>query len=225
MSMRRRSGESCRRRATFCASTALASSWFRLLAAFAGVVKEKGQIEHGGIFQLLKQGAIAAEFLGLRKKDAVKLLDADESVFVRGVAVVKFVLNQASECAELRNIASEKAEVVHLAKDAADLAFAGEDRQKSLSGDAGILKGAVHQPQAPANAVPQLSAEIELPDLCVMKSSDEPVGVLGEGFPRFLIELAVAGDKAVEFFDLRAKNPEERRLFREPHSCARSRIG
>ena len=94
-----------------------------LVAGLAGVVKEKGQIEDGGIFQLLKQGAVTTEFLGLGKKDAVEFLDAHKSMLVRRVAMIKFVLDQASECAELRNIASEKAEVVHLAKDAADLAL------------------------------------------------------------------------------------------------------
>ena len=32
-------------------------------------------------------------------------------------------------------------------------------------------------------------------------------------FPLFLIQLAAADDKAVHFFELRAKNPEEARLF------------
>ena len=130
--------------------------------------------------------------------------------------MVKFVLDQASEGAELRNIASEKAEIVHLAKDAADLALAREDRQKSLPGDAGILEGPVHQTKAPANAIPQLGAEIELPDLGVMKGSDESVGILGECFPRFLVELSVAGDKSVEFFELSGEESRRTPAFREP---------
>ena len=93
------------------------------VAGLAGIVKEKRQIEDGGIFQLLKQGAVTTELLGLGKKDAVEFLDADKSMLVGRVAMIKFVLDQASECAELRNIASEKAEVVHFAQDAADLAL------------------------------------------------------------------------------------------------------
>src|SRR4029453_934346 len=184
-----------------------------LVAGLTGVMKEKGQIQDGGILQFLKQGAVATEFLGLRKKDAVEFLDAHQSVLVGRVAMVKFVLDQARECAELRNIASEKAEVVHFAKDAADLALARKDRQERLSGDAGILKCPVPQTQAPANAVPQLGAESELPDLGVMKSSDESVGVFGESFLRFLVELSVTGHKSVKFLDFRAKNSEERGPF------------
>ena len=52
-----------------------------------------------------------------------------------------------------------------------------------------------------------------VPDLSVVKSSDQSIGIFGEGFPRFFIELPVAGDKPVEFFNLRAKNSKECRSF------------
>ena len=75
------------------------------------------------------------------------------------------------------------------------------------------MKCAIHQAQAPANAIPQLGAETELPDLGVVKSSDQSIGIFGEGFPRFLVELSVAGYKSVKFFGFRAKNSKECRSF------------
>ena len=54
-------------------------------------------------------------------------------MFVRGVAVIKFVLHQAGERAELRDVAAQETEVVHLAQDAADLALAGKDGEEGLS--------------------------------------------------------------------------------------------
>jgi hypothetical protein len=98
-----------------------------LIGRLSRVVQEQGQIEHCRIFELLENSAISPEFFLFREQDPVKLLDADESVFIGGIAVVKFVLNEAGERAELGNVSSEKAKIVHLTKDAADLAFAGEN--------------------------------------------------------------------------------------------------
>ena len=57
----------------------------------------------------------------------VELVDADQGVFVRGIAMEKFVLHQAGELTEFRNVAAEKIDPVHHAQDAADLAFARND--------------------------------------------------------------------------------------------------
>ena len=65
------------------------------MAAFPGVVQEQGHVKDGWVFELLKQDAIPAEFFPFREQDAIKLLDADKSVFIGGVTVVKFVLNEA----------------------------------------------------------------------------------------------------------------------------------
>ncbi len=114
----------------------------------AGVVQQQGEIKHGGVFQLLEKRAVAAEAFLFGEEDAVEFLDADEGVFVGGVTVIKLVLHQAGERAELRNIASEEAEIVHFAQDAPDLALAGKDGEEGLAGHAGILKSAVDQTQA-----------------------------------------------------------------------------
>ena len=104
-------------------------------------------------------------------------------MFVGGITVVKFVLNEAGKGPELGNVAPEETKIVHLAKNAADLAFAGENSEKSLPRDPGVLEGAVHEAKTPANGIAQLRAEIELAHLRVMKGPDEPVRILGECFP------------------------------------------
>src|ERR1700704_2896008 len=106
-------------------------------------------------------------------------------MFIGRVSMIKFVLNQASERAELHNVTAEKSKIMHLAKDAAHLALVRKDREKGLPCHAGVLEGAVDEPKAPANGISELRAEVELPKLCVMKGSDEPVRVLGKRFARF----------------------------------------
>ena len=126
-------------------------------------MEQQREIKHRRILKLLEHRAIAAKFLLFREEDPIKLFDADESVFVGRITMIKFVLNEAGERAELRNVAPEESKIVHFAKDPADLAFAREDREESLPRNAGVLEGPIDHPEPSPNGVAQLGAEIQLP--------------------------------------------------------------
>ena len=130
-----------------------------LVGRLSRIVQEQGEIKHRRILKLLKHRAIPAEFFLFREEDTIKLLDADKSVFVGGITVVKFVLNEAGKGSELGNVAPEETKIVHLAKDATDLAFAGKNREKSLPRNARVLEGAVDKAKTSANGIAQFRAE------------------------------------------------------------------
>ena len=135
-------------------------------------------------------------------------------MLVGGVAMVKLVLNEAGERAEFLDVASEKSKIVHLAQDSSHLPLARKNGEKGFAGHAGVLERAVDESQSSPDDVTQFWTEIELSDLSVVKSANESIGILGKGLARLVIQLAVAGDEPVEFFNLRAQQPKESRFLR-----------
>ena len=66
-----------------------------LVGRFSRIVQEQGEVKHGRILKLLEHRAIPAKFLRASEENTVKLFDADESVLVGGITVIKLVLNEA----------------------------------------------------------------------------------------------------------------------------------
>jgi hypothetical protein len=87
------------------------------------VMQEQGEIENKGVFEFLKYCALGNKFGIGRAGELVQLVNAHQSVFIRGVAMEKLLLHQAGELPEFRNVASEKIDAVHHAQNAPDLAL------------------------------------------------------------------------------------------------------
>src|SRR6266404_3912538 len=66
----------------------------------AGVVQEQREIKNKWVREFLEERAVRAQLRLFRLHHLVELVDAHQSVFVRGVAMKKFVLHQAGELAE-----------------------------------------------------------------------------------------------------------------------------
>ena len=104
------------------------SARFRMRArsnGATGVVQEQSELKNERIFEIFEKTMISGEFGILCANKRVQFIDAEERVFVRGVAVKEFVLDQAGELSELRNVAAEKIDPVHQAQRAAHFAFLG----------------------------------------------------------------------------------------------------
>lgn len=65
------------------------------IRGLAGVVEQDGEIEDGGILELLKNRPVALKSALFGEKHRVEFFDAHEGMFVGGVAVVELVLNEA----------------------------------------------------------------------------------------------------------------------------------
>ena len=100
---------------------------FRMRAGahrFAGVVQQQSQVKHERIGQFLEKFPVLDQLAIFRLRQRIEFVDTDQSVFVRSVAVEKFMLHQTGELAELGNVLPEKIQPVHQAQGASDLSFA-----------------------------------------------------------------------------------------------------
>ena len=70
----------------------------------AGVVQQKREVEDKRILQFFEQRPIRAQLRVLSVHHLVKLVDANQGMFVGGVTMEKLVLHQAGELAEFRNV-------------------------------------------------------------------------------------------------------------------------
>ena len=183
MSDLRCSGESWRRRATFCAKSALASAWRRGVGGLAGVVQQQREIEDAGVLELLEKFRCSrASFGSVGVDERVEFFDADQGVLVGGVAMEKLVLHEAGELPELRDVAAEKIDLVHRAQDAADLALARADREEGFARGLGILEGAIDEVEAAADELRELRAE---PELALLQVLEEPHHAAGSWLKMF----------------------------------------
>ena len=112
---------------------------------FADVVQQQRQVKQAGPLQTLKQGRVM--FIGLifRLPDAVELFQADQGVLVGGVLMIKFMLHETGELAELRDVFAKQIHLVHRAQNRRDAAAAFEDGQKRLAHVFVVQKIAVHE--------------------------------------------------------------------------------
>src|ERR1043166_785219 len=100
---------------------------------FAGIVQQDRQIKHKWILQLLENLPIKNELGILGRRQCIELVDANQRVFVRGVAMQKLVLHETSQLSKLRNVAPEKIDSMHHPENARDRAFAGQDRHENFA--------------------------------------------------------------------------------------------
>src|SRR5438309_8942300 len=112
-----------------------------------GVVEEQSEIEHVRVLEFFEEIPVGAQFRILGLHHLVELVDADQGVFVRGITMEKFVLDQAGELPEFRDVSSEEIDPVHHSKDTADVSFAGEDPSKYLAQRFAAAKRARDQPE------------------------------------------------------------------------------
>src|SRR2546430_1431798 len=77
--------------------------------SLAGVMQQQRQIKNKRIGQLLEKLPILEQLGTFRSRQRVELVNADQRVFIRGVAVKKFMLHQTSKLAELRNVLTRSA--------------------------------------------------------------------------------------------------------------------
>src|SRR5439155_4463802 len=92
-----------------------------------GVVQEECEIKNKRVFQIFEEMTISDQLRIACSNQCIELIDAKKGVFVRGVAVKKFMLHQTGQLAKLRNITAEIIDPVHETERAADLAFPGQD--------------------------------------------------------------------------------------------------
>src|SRR6476659_7064443 len=92
----------------------------------AGIVQKESQVKNKRILKFFEDIPIWPQFWIFCLHHLVQLIDADESVFVCGVAMKEFVLDQAGELTKLGNITAKKIHPVHHSKDPAHLAFSRE---------------------------------------------------------------------------------------------------
>src|SRR5205814_10202683 len=92
--------------------------------SLAGVMQQQRQIKDKRIGQLLEKFPIFKQFGIFRVSQCVELVNADQRVFVRGVAVKKFMLHQTSKLAELGNVLTEEIEPMHQPQSPPNFSFA-----------------------------------------------------------------------------------------------------
>ena len=182
-------------------------------------MEKEREIQNRRVLEFLKNFPVAAQFFRVLEEHGVELIDADQGVLVRCVAVVELVLDEAVERPELRHVATEKTEVVHQAENRADLAFARQDREERLPRGPRILECSVHQRKPPADEVGEFGVEFELADLGVVEGPDHAVGIVVEDLTGLGLDAPVAGHEPVELFDFRPRpehGEESGRLFDRP---------
>ena len=94
---------------------------------FAGVVEEKREVENEGAFDFLKDIGVVAGGGIFCVGDSVEFFDADEGVFVGGVLVVEFVLDEAGKLSKLGYVFAEESDLVHGPEDGGDVSSLVQD--------------------------------------------------------------------------------------------------
>src|SRR5436305_1900278 len=97
------SGRAVQRQASRHAHRQLAAHFGMIAVAvgLADVVEDQRQVKNERPVQSLKEGRISIMRRLLGLPNAVKLLNADKRMFVGGVLMIKFMLHEARELAEL----------------------------------------------------------------------------------------------------------------------------
>ena len=176
----------------------------------AGIVKNDGEVERVGIGDFVKEAAIDSAARIVLGDELVELFDAAQRVFVGGVAVEKFVLDEAVERAEFRQVTAEKSDAVHEAQHARDITFAFEDRLECFAVGFRATEGPVDVVPVLRDEAADLRAELEVAKLAMLEEPHESMRVLAENFAMGGEKSAIAGDEAVEFFSAFFAEGEER---------------
>src|SRR5262249_36604726 len=125
----------------------------------ADVVQQQREINERGAIEFLKQLRVT----GMRRSggapDAIKLLETHQRVLVRGVLMIKLVLNEAGELAELGNVFAEKIHLVHGAKDDGHVAALAENGQERFAHVFIGEKLAIHEAQFGTDQLREIGME------------------------------------------------------------------
>src|SRR5205823_2824316 len=100
--------------------------------------------EHQWILHLFEQFSITEKLLIFGRHQVIELVDADQSVFVRGITMKEFVLNETGELSELRDISSEKIHPMHHSQDSSDISFRGYNLEEDFARGFAVLIGSRH---------------------------------------------------------------------------------
>src|SRR5438309_8566017 len=92
--------------------------------SLAGVMQQQRQIKNKRIWQFLEKLSVLDELGIFGSRQRVELVNADQRMFVRGVAVKKFMLHQTSKLAELGNVLTEEIEPMHQPQSPPNFSFA-----------------------------------------------------------------------------------------------------
>ena len=115
----------------------------------SGVVQEQCEIKNKRILQLFKKFLIRNQLGIVGTGERVELVDANQRVFVGRVTMEIFVLHEAGQLAEFRNVTAQKIDAMHHAQHASNLVFARQDRHEHFPRRFRILKRAVNETERP----------------------------------------------------------------------------
>jgi len=172
----------------------------------AGIMENHREIERVGILDLMEQTPVDLILRVVFRNELIELFDAAQSVFVRGVAVEKLVLDEAVQRTELGQVAAEEADAVHQAQDARDVALAFEDRLEYLAVGFCVAERPVDISPVVGDETADLGAELEVAHLAMLEQSHQTVRVFLENVRVRREQAPIPGDEAVEF--LAALAPE-----------------
>src|ERR1700682_168759 len=152
-----------------------------------GVVQEKRKIKDKWVLESFEQPPVGTEFRVLRLHHLVELVDANQGVFVGGVAMEEFVLHQAGELPEFGNVPAEEIHPVHHAQHPADLALPRNDPLENLPWALAAAERARDQPQISREQIRQVRTQLEPAELGQLEDLHhrfrrlfENIGALGE---------------------------------------------
>ena len=116
--------------------------------------------------------------------------------------MIKFVLHQAGQFSEFRNIFAEQVHLVHRAQDRRNFAAPFEDGQKRFADVFVVQKIAVHQRNLVADELREVGMQCQMPLLRVEKNAHEPARRIAENAVRRGVDFAVNEFEAVHGFRL-----------------------
>lgn len=128
---------------------------------------------------------------GLRLPDAIQLFQTDQRVLVGGVLMIKFVLHQAGQPAELGHILPEKIHLVHRAQDGGDVAALVEDGEKGFRDVGVVQKIPVHQRDLAADELRQVGMQPQAALLRVQENPHQPARLVAEDAVARRVNLAL----------------------------------
>ncbi len=116
-----------------------------MLGRLADVVQQQCQVKQTWTFQPQKNGAVMLVWRFRRLPDFVQLFQTHQRVLIRRVLMIKLMLYQTRQLAELRNIFAEQIHLVHRAQNRRHFAAPVEDGQKCFAHMRIVQKLPIHQ--------------------------------------------------------------------------------
>ena len=143
----------------------------------SGVVKNQGDVEGVGIGMFDDDVPVDGDSWVVVFDESIELVNATKSVFVGGVAVKKFVLDEAVEGAEFGEVAPKDSTSMHQAQGAGNLSFAFENLPERFAVFASDPEGAINEVPAFFDELAKGRRRRDLIFLTVDEEADEAIGV------------------------------------------------